>query len=97
MKSYLSCAFHHEKWDGHGYPDRALAGEDIPFEAQIIGIADFYDALDHQKTLSRSLSVTEQGPSDHHRLKIVGPSSILVLAVAFEGIIERVEKVTDWI
>ena len=36
--------FHHEKWNGKGYPD-GLAGDDIPFEAQIIGIADFFDAL----------------------------------------------------
>ena len=35
---------HHEKWNGHGYPDK-LGGDDIPFEAQIIGVADFYDAL----------------------------------------------------
>lgn len=35
---------HHEKWNGHGYPDN-LVGDDIPFEAQIIGVADFYDAL----------------------------------------------------
>ena len=36
--------FHHEKWNGTGYPDR-LAGDEIPFEAQIIGIADHFDAL----------------------------------------------------
>lgn len=35
---------HHEKWNGHGYPD-GKARDDIPFEAQIIGVADFYDAL----------------------------------------------------
>lgn len=35
---------HHERWDGTGYPDK-LAGEDIPFEARILTIADIYDAL----------------------------------------------------
>ncbi len=35
---------HHEKWDGSGYPD-GLAGEDIPFEARIVTLADVYDAL----------------------------------------------------
>ena len=35
---------HHEKWDGSGYP-RALAGEDIPFEARIAAICDVFDAL----------------------------------------------------
>ncbi len=36
--------WHHEKADGTGYPDR-LAGEQIPIEAQIIGVVDVYDAL----------------------------------------------------
>jgi HD-GYP domain-containing protein (c-di-GMP phosphodiesterase class II)/pSer/pThr/pTyr-binding forkhead associated (FHA) protein len=36
--------YHHEKWDGTGYPD-GLAGEEIPFFARIIAIADAFDAL----------------------------------------------------
>jgi putative nucleotidyltransferase with HDIG domain len=35
---------HHERWDGTGYPD-GLAGEDIPFAARILCVADVYDAL----------------------------------------------------
>jgi HD-GYP domain-containing protein (c-di-GMP phosphodiesterase class II) len=35
---------HHERWDGRGYPD-ALAGNDIPFAARILCVADVYDAL----------------------------------------------------
>ncbi len=35
---------HHERWDGSGYPD-GLCGEDIPLLAQIIGVADCFDAL----------------------------------------------------
>jgi HD-GYP domain-containing protein (c-di-GMP phosphodiesterase class II) len=35
---------HHERWDGSGYPD-GLRGDEIPLLAQLIGIADFYDAL----------------------------------------------------
>jgi putative nucleotidyltransferase with HDIG domain len=35
---------HHERWDGHGYPDR-LAGEAIPMTARILCVADVYDAL----------------------------------------------------
>lgn len=35
---------HHERWDGRGYPD-GLAGEEIPLEARVIGIADAYDAI----------------------------------------------------
>lgn len=36
--------YHHERWDGSGYPE-GLAGEEIPFEARIMAIADVYDAL----------------------------------------------------
>ncbi|MGN0692983.1 MAG: HD domain-containing phosphohydrolase [Oscillospiraceae bacterium] len=36
--------YHHEKWDGSGYPD-GLSGEDIPIEARIMALADVFDAL----------------------------------------------------
>lgn len=35
---------HHERWNGKGYPD-GLAGEDIPFAARVVSLADVYDAL----------------------------------------------------
>ncbi|MFT5697482.1 MAG: PAS domain S-box-containing protein [Desulforhopalus sp.] len=35
---------HHERWDGKGYPD-GLSGEDIPFAARVVSLADVYDAL----------------------------------------------------
>ena len=36
--------YHHEKWDGNGYPD-GLTGEEIPLEARIMALADVFDAL----------------------------------------------------
>ena len=36
--------YHHEKWDGKGYPE-GIQGEDIPFEARVMALADVFDAL----------------------------------------------------
>lgn len=41
---YDICRYHHERWDGNGYPDH-LAGDEIPISAQIVSIVDVYDAL----------------------------------------------------
>lgn len=38
------CLYHHERWDGKGYPE-GLAGEAIPWEARVMALADVYDAL----------------------------------------------------
>ncbi len=42
--AYNICRYHHERWDGKGYPD-GLRGEDIPICAQVVGLTDCYDAL----------------------------------------------------
>ena len=38
------CRWHHERYDGKGYPD-GLSGDDIPISAQVVSVADVYDAL----------------------------------------------------
>lgn len=45
---YEICRHHHERYDGRGYPD-ALKGEEIPISAQIVSIADVYDALTSER------------------------------------------------
>lgn len=42
--SYEICRHHHERYDGRGYPDK-LVGDEIPISAQIVAVADVYDAL----------------------------------------------------
>lgn len=42
--SYEICRYHHERYDGRGYPDK-LVGDEIPISAQIVSVADVYDAL----------------------------------------------------
>ena len=47
--------FHHERWDGSGYPD-GLKGEEIPLEARIMAVADVYDALVSKRVYKESMS-----------------------------------------
>ena len=42
--AYEICRWHHERWDGRGYPD-GLKGDEIPLSAQVVSLADVYDAL----------------------------------------------------
>jgi HD-GYP domain-containing protein (c-di-GMP phosphodiesterase class II) len=46
---------HHERWDGHGYPDR-IAGEDIPFPARMFSIVDAYDAMTSDRPYRLAMS-----------------------------------------
>ena len=56
--SYEICRYHHERYDGNGYPDR-LAGEAIPVSAQMVGVADVYDALVSERVYKSAISEDE--------------------------------------
>jgi len=49
---------HHERWDGHGYPD-GLAGDSIPLEASIVGLADAWDAMTTERPYAAALSAAQ--------------------------------------
>ena len=51
-------ADHHERWDGNGYPD-GLAGEAVPAEAYVVGLADAWDAMTTDRPYQRALSWDE--------------------------------------
>lgn len=53
--SYEICRWHHERYDGRGYPD-GLVGEAIPISAQVVAMADVYDALTSQRCYKEAYS-----------------------------------------
>jgi putative nucleotidyltransferase with HDIG domain len=50
--------YHHERWDGDGYPS-GKAGEEIPIEARVLAIADAFDAMTSDRPYRRALSRSE--------------------------------------
>lgn len=56
--SYDICRHHHERYDGRGYPD-GLKGEEIPIAAQIVSVADVYDALVTERVYKSAYTTDE--------------------------------------
>ncbi len=53
--AYNICHYHHERWDGTGYPE-GLSGNDIPICAQVVGLTDAYDALTSRRVYKDAYS-----------------------------------------
>ena len=53
--AYEICRWHHERYDGRGYPD-GLKGDEIPMPAQVVALADVYDALTSERVYKKAYS-----------------------------------------
>ncbi|MBI1388864.1 MAG: response regulator [bacterium] len=82
---------HHENWDGTGYPNE-VTGENIPFEARIVKVADVFDALTskrvykHAYTVDDSLEAIRAGANAQFDPRVV---------MAFERALEAIMKLRD--
>lgn len=56
--AYDICLYHHERYDGQGYP-KGLIGDEIPLCAQVVGLADAYDALISERPYKRKIKHDE--------------------------------------
>lgn len=89
--SYDICRYHHERYDGKGYPD-GLKGDEIPIAAQLVAIADVYDALISKRCYKDPFSKTKafqmivDGECGQFSPKIIA---------CFESKIEEFEKIAD--
>jgi len=84
--------FHHEKWDGTGYPN-GLSGEAIPLAARIISIVDVYDALRSKRVYKeayshdKSLEIIKEGEGTHFDPILV--STFLENEVEYKAVFEK--------
>jgi energy-coupling factor transport system substrate-specific component len=78
LKEAMNLAhYHHEKWDGSGYPC-GLKGEEIPLSARIMAVADVFDALVSRRSykdgfpFEKAMAIIEEGCGSHFDPKVAG-------------------------
>lgn len=83
--------YHHERFDGHGYPSR-IGGIDIPLEARIITIADVFDALLSKRTYKRAWSM---GDTQRYIEKEAGLAFDPLLVTTLMDNLDRFQAIYD--
>lgn len=82
--AYAICRWHHERWDGRGYPD-GLKGEQIPIAAQVVSMADVYDALTSERCYKKAF--------DHDTaVKMILNGGVRAVQPAAAGMPDRVRR-----
>ncbi|AWK51713.1 hypothetical protein DIC82_12120 [Clostridium beijerinckii] len=85
-------AFHHEKWNGNGYPD-GLSGNNIPISARIMALVDVYDALRSRRSYkegfshSKSIEIIKEGAGKHFDPDVL--NAFLAIESQFEDIFDQ--------
>ena len=89
------CKFHHERWDGNGYPEH-LKGKEIPLAARIVAIADVYDALATPRCYKNCVDPQEAFRIiDNESGKHFDPELVMEFKKIKEKIIEITNKYSD--
>ena len=86
--AYNVARYHHERWDGKGYPD-GLVGSMIPIEARIMAVADVYDALVSKRCYKEAMSFDEAADI---MLKSMGTQFDPGMKTVFLNCREKMEK-----
>jgi len=89
--AYNIAYYHHERWDGSGYP-RGLKKEEIPLEARMMALVDVYDALISQRYYKKSFSYEE---SNKIIIKGSGTHFDPILVGAFVEIKDQFRKIAE--
>ncbi len=85
VKRFISgIKYHHEKWDGSGYPD-GLAGEDIPFFGRIVAVADVFDAMVSGRSYSGFIDESEAVERLAGDKELFDPDVVLAFAKAWNS------------
>ena len=84
-KRFLSgVKYHHEKWDGSGYPD-GLKGEDIPFFGRIVAVSDVFDAMISGRSYSGFMDASDAVEQLSSEQDLFDPDILKAFAKAFES------------
>lgn len=97
LKEAMNLAmYHHEKWNGKGYPC-GLAGEEIPLSARVMAVADVFDALVSKRcykepfSFEKAMSIIEEGKGSHFDPQVAeaflsSADEVRVIAEHFENV-----------
>ncbi len=76
--------YHHEKWDGTGYPE-GLKGENIPFFGRIVALADAFDAMVSGRSYSGFMDETIAIERLHEEAELFDPEILKAFTRAYEN------------